>query len=183
MKRILVPTDFSATSRLTVVHALEVSDAVEAELLLLHVVDEETLAGAQLIGIREVFTMTIDPSGNAFCRELPHQADYQVLCEEAEWKLAALLPPLDSGRLRTQVVVGRVADEIVRVAIDERAHLIIMGIQGKKGWWRMRLGSVAERVIQKSPVPVMTLWVPRSASADRMRGRNLTLSDREGAAS
>jgi universal stress protein A len=178
MKRILVPTDFSAASRLAVAHALEVADAVEAELLLLHVVDEETLASTELIGMCEVFTMTIDPTGNAFRYELPHQADYQVLCEEAAWKLAALLPPLDSERLRTQVVVGRVADEIVRVAIDEHVHLIIMGIQGKKGWRRMHLDSVAERVVQKSPIPVMTLWVPRGTSANRARGGDLALSDR-----
>jgi nucleotide-binding universal stress UspA family protein len=160
MKRILVPTDFSEASRLALGHALEVADAVGAELLLLHVVDEEMVASAQLIGIREVFTMTIDPTGNAFGYEIPHEADYQGFCEEAEWKLAALLPPLESDRLRTLVVVGNVADEIVRVAIEERAHLIIMGIRGKKGWRRIHLDSVSEKVIQKSALPVMTLWVP-----------------------
>jgi nucleotide-binding universal stress UspA family protein len=159
MKRILVPTDFSEASRIAIGHALEVADAAGAELLLLHVVDEEILASAQLIGIREVFTMTIDPTGNAFY-EVPHEADYQGFCEEAEWKLAALLPPLGSDRLRTLVVVGNVADEIVRVATEERAHLIIMGIRGKKGWRRIHLDSVSEKVIQKSAVPVMTLWVP-----------------------
>jgi nucleotide-binding universal stress UspA family protein len=160
MKRILVPTDFSETSRIAIGHALEVADGVGAELLLLHVVDEEILASAQLIGIREVFTMTIDPTGNAFSYEVPHEADYQALCEEAEWKLAALLPPLEADRLRTLVVVGNVADEIVRVALEERAHLIIVGIRGKKGWRRMHLDSVSAKVIQKSAVPVVTLWAP-----------------------
>jgi nucleotide-binding universal stress UspA family protein len=160
MKRILVPTDFSEASRVAIGHALQVADAAGAELLLLHVVDEEVLASAQLVGIREVFTMTIDPTGNAFGYEVPHEADYQGLCEEAEWKLAALLPPLESDRLRTLVVVGNVADEIVRVAAEERAHLIIMGIRGRKGWRRLHLDSVSEKVIQKSAAPVMTLWVP-----------------------
>jgi nucleotide-binding universal stress UspA family protein len=160
MKRILVPTDFSEASRLAIGHALEVADAAGAELLLLHVIDEEILASAQLLGIREVFTMTIDPTGNAFGYEVPHEADYQGCCEEAEWKLAALLPPLESDRLRTLVVVGNVAEEIVRVAMEESAHLIIMGIRGKKGWRRIHLDSVSEKVIQKSAVPVITLWVP-----------------------
>jgi nucleotide-binding universal stress UspA family protein len=160
MKRILVPTDFSEASRVAIRHALQVADAAGAELLLLHVVDEEILASAQLIGIREVFTMTIDPTGNAFGYEAPHEADYQGLCEEAEWKLAALLPPLESDRLRTLVVVGNVADEIVRVATEERVHLIIMGIRGKRGWRRLHLDGVSEKVIQRSAVPVMTLWVP-----------------------
>jgi nucleotide-binding universal stress UspA family protein len=177
MKRIVVPTDFSQTSRLAIGHALEVADAVGAELLLLHVIDEETVASAQLIGIREVFTMTIDPTGNAFSYEVPHDADYQELCEEAEWKLAALLPPLESERLRTRVVVGKVADEIVRVALEECAHLIIMGIHGKQGWRRLHLDSIAEKVVQSSPVPVMTLWLPRAATSGRGRGRRLVLTD------
>jgi nucleotide-binding universal stress UspA family protein len=177
MKRILVPTDFSEASRIAVGHAVEVADAVGADLLLLHVVDQESMASSQLIGIREAFTMTIDPTGNAFKYEVPHESDYQACCEEAEWKLAALLPPLESDRLRTLVVVGSVADEIVRVAIEERVSLIIMGIQGKRGWRRMHLDSVSEKVVQKSLIPVMTLWVPRHVTSHRGGARDLVLAD------
>ncbi len=93
MKRLLVPTDFSETSRIAVRHAVELSDAVGGELLLLHVVDVTMLERSQLAGIREAFTLTIDPTGNAFSYEVPHATD-DGLCAEAEWKLAALLPPL-----------------------------------------------------------------------------------------
>jgi nucleotide-binding universal stress UspA family protein len=177
MKRILVPTDFSEASRIAVGHAVEVAEALGAELLLLHVVDAAHVGRAQLAGIREVFTMTIDPTGNAFKYELPHDADSQSLCEEAEWKLAALLPPLEADRLRTLVVVGNVADEIVRVASEERTNLIIMGIQGKRGWRRMHLDSVSEKVVQRSAVPVSTLWLPRGAMADRGRARDVVCTD------
>jgi nucleotide-binding universal stress UspA family protein len=177
MKRLLVPTDFSETSRIAVGHAVELIDAVGAELLLLHVVDVAMLESPQLAGIREAFTLTIDPTGNAFCYEVPHAADDRGLWAEAEGKLAALLPPLDSDRLRTRVVVGKVADEILRVAIEERTNLIIMGIQGKKGWRRMHLDSVSEKVIQRSSIPVMTLWIPRGAAAERGRARQVVLTD------
>ena len=89
MKRLLVPTDFSEASRIAVGHAVEVSEAVGAELLLLHVVDVAIAGSAQLDGIREAFTMAVDPTGNAFSCGLPHEADRQDLCEEAEGKLAA----------------------------------------------------------------------------------------------
>jgi nucleotide-binding universal stress UspA family protein len=167
MKRILVPTDFSETSRIAVGHAVEVAEALVAELLLLHVVDEAHVGRAQLAGIREAFTMSIDPTGNAFGYEIPHDADFQSLCEEAEWKLAALLPPLEAERLRTLVVIGNVADEIVRVATEERTNLIIMGIQGKRGWRRLHLDSVSEKVVERSAASVITLWLPRGATAGR----------------
>jgi nucleotide-binding universal stress UspA family protein len=169
MKRILVPTDFSDASRIAIRHALEVADGVGAELLLLHVVDEEMVASARCIGIREVFTMTIDPTGNPFSYEAPYEADYQDFCAEAAYKLKALLPPIESDRLYTMVVVGKIADKIVRVASEEHANLIIMGIQGRKGWRRMHLDSISEKVVQTSPVPVMTLWVPRSTTMGRAR--------------
>jgi nucleotide-binding universal stress UspA family protein len=177
MKRILVPTDFSEASRIAVGHAVEVAEAVGAELLLLHVVDEAHVGSAQLAGFREVFTMTIDPTGNAFNYEIPHDADSQSLCEEAEWKLSALLPALESDRLRSLVVVGNVADEIVRVATEEHTHLIIMGIQGKRGWRRMHLDNVSDQVVQRSVVPVMTLWMPQSATADCGRARHVVCTD------
>jgi nucleotide-binding universal stress UspA family protein len=132
---------------------------------------------AQLAGIREAFIMTINPTGHAFSYKMPSEADYQGLCEEAEWKLAALLPPLESDRLCTRVVVGDAADEILRVATEERADLIITAIQAKKGWRRMHLDNTAEKVVQRSPIPVMTLWIPRNAPADRGRPRDLPFAE------
>jgi nucleotide-binding universal stress UspA family protein len=83
---------------------------------------------------------------------------------------------VDADRLRTRVVVGKVADEILRIAIEERAN-IIMGIQGKRGWRRMHLDSISEKVIQRSSIPVMTLWIPRSALTTPGRARDLVLTD------
>jgi nucleotide-binding universal stress UspA family protein len=177
MKRILVPTDFSETSRIAVGHAVEVAEAVGAELLLLHVVDEAHVGSTQLAGIREVFTMTMDPTAHAFRATIAQGADFQALYKAAEWKLSALLPALESERLRTLIVVGNVADEIVRVATEERTHLIIMGIQGKRGWRRMHLDSVSDQVVQRSVVPVMTLWMPRSATADCGRAPHVIYTD------
>ena len=177
MKRILVPTDFSEASRIAVGHAVEVAEAVGAELLLLHVVDEAHMGSAQLAGLREVFTMTIDPTGNAFSYEIPHDADVQSLCEEAEWKLAALLPPLRSDRLRTLVVGGHRAAEKVRVAPAGPTKNNKKGHKGQRGGRRRQLDYVSEMVIQRSAVPVMTLWAPRGATADRGRAHDLVCTD------
>lgn len=61
------------------------------------------------------------------------------------------------------MAVGDVAEEIVRVALEERVTLIVMGIHGKKGWRRLLLEHVTEKVVQRSPVPVITLWSPRGS--------------------
>jgi nucleotide-binding universal stress UspA family protein len=60
MKRFLVPTDFSEASRIAVGHAVELSEAVGAELLLLHVIDVTMVERPHLAGIRQAFRMTIE---------------------------------------------------------------------------------------------------------------------------
>jgi nucleotide-binding universal stress UspA family protein len=89
----------------------------------------------------------------------------------------SLAPSCGCGPSPTRVVVGKVADEILRIAIEERANLIIMGIQGKRGWQRLHLDSISEKVIQRSSIPVMTLWIPRSALTIPGRARDLVLTD------
>ena len=60
-------------------------------------------------------------------------------------------------RLHKRMVVGNPAAEICRVAEDEGADLIIIGTHGRRGLPRWLLGSVAERVVRNSSVPVMTI--------------------------
>jgi hypothetical protein len=52
-----------------------------------------------------------------------------------------------------------------------------MGIQGKRGWRRLHLDSVSEKVVQKSLIPVMTLWVPRHVTSHRGGAHDLALAD------
>ena len=50
--------------------------------------------------------------------------------------------------------------DIVQLAADERADIVIMGTHGRSGLSRMLLGSVAERVIHFAPCPVLTVRKP-----------------------
>jgi nucleotide-binding universal stress UspA family protein len=52
---------------------------------------------------------------------------------------------------------GNPADEIIAAAKASGADLIVMGTHGRRGVSRLMLGSVAERVVRTSPVPVLTL--------------------------
>lgn len=59
--------------------------------------------------------------------------------------------------------VGVPHQEIVRAAAEETAELIVMGTRGRGGLERLRLGSVADRVIRTAPCPVLTVRERRSA--------------------
>jgi nucleotide-binding universal stress UspA family protein len=58
---------------------------------------------------------------------------------------------------RAVVVDGQPDVEIVRVAAEHHAQMIVMGTQGRTGLDRLLLGSVAERVVRTAPCPVLTV--------------------------
>src|SRR4029453_17474056 len=62
--------------------------------------------------------------------------------------------------VRTIVRTGLAQEEIVNLATDERAELIIIGTHGRTGLNRLLLGSVTERVIRFAPCPVLTVRKP-----------------------
>jgi Universal stress protein family len=88
---------------------------------------------------------------------VPPKLIHRDLCEEAQWKLSALLPAGSPNRFRGVVTVGKAAEEIVRVAREQKADLIVMGTHGRRGLRRLLRSSIAARVSRKASVPVITV--------------------------
>ena len=55
---------------------------------------------------------------------------------------------------------GRPHDEITKLADEAKCDLIIMGTHGRTGLAHLLVGSVAERVVRTSKVPVLTVPMP-----------------------
>ena len=140
--RILVPTDFSATSDAALSCARVLADKFGASLHLLHVLEDPFTVGA-LVG-----------SG-----EIPDAPELRAaLLKDAETKLAHRLTAHDRQQLRatTQVIVGSPALTIVDYASNGHMNLIVMGTHGRTGMAHLLMGSVAERVVRLASCPVLT---------------------------
>lgn len=59
--------------------------------------------------------------------------------------------------VEARVVTGYAAEEIVNVAKDMKADLIVLGTHGRKGIDKILFGSVAEKVIKTATVPVLSM--------------------------
>ncbi len=56
-----------------------------------------------------------------------------------------------------KVVTGYAAEEILNLAADEKADMIVMGTHGRRGIDRILFGSVAEKVVKSADCPVLTI--------------------------
>ncbi len=75
------------------------------------------------------------------------------------------LPLATDVTFMQRLLVGEPAREILRFAESNKIDLIVMGSHGRTGLSRLLTGSVAEAVIRRSPVPVLTVKQPTSLSA------------------
>ena len=86
--------------------------------------------------------------------------------EKARRYLEGIRRGLARRRMGARAVTraGAAADEILAYAKAEGAGLIVMATQGRSGIRRVLMGSVAESVLRRAPVPVLLVRASRSTS-------------------
>jgi nucleotide-binding universal stress UspA family protein len=138
MKTILVPTDFSGSSADALEMAVSLARDRQARLILLHVMAEPVfLEGAGVIPFDPA--MYRDEQLDKLERQAVHHPGVSI---------------------EKQLAQGKAAAEILRVAQESAADLIVMGTLGATGLRKLLLGSVAEGVARKATCPVLTIRSP-----------------------
>jgi nucleotide-binding universal stress UspA family protein len=93
---------------------------------------------------------------------LTGQVEPEALREHADTELAKALSVAGIGEARRRITIGDPASEIIDVAREIEANLIVIPSHGKTGLRRWMIGSVAEKVVRRTPCPVLVLPI-RSA--------------------
>ena len=97
--------------------------------------------------------------------DLPAEAGWENVTEalhsEGESALAAVESRADDRDVpvESETLEGSPAREILEYAEAANCDVVVMGTHGRTGVDRLLLGSVAERVVRSSPVPVVTIRV------------------------
>ncbi len=140
-KTILCPTDFSDYSRIGLETARELARENGARLVLLHVVvDAPPALLPDVAGFR-------------------YDEIVESLRERAESSLPEFFPldPEDGLNVEYRTEFGVPQAEIVRVAAEIGASLIVMPTHGRTGAMHLMIGSVAEKVIRKAHCAVLVV--------------------------
>jgi nucleotide-binding universal stress UspA family protein len=138
---ILVPTDFSESAKQALAVAESMALKYGAKLTLLHTYDVpnplDIYAGAPPIPVEYI----------------------QTLEEAAQRRLDAAVDEVRKQVPGARGVLqrGAAADRILEVAKTQAASIIVMGTHGRRGLKHALLGSVAEKIVRLSPIPVLTV--------------------------
>jgi nucleotide-binding universal stress UspA family protein len=144
LKKIVCPTDFSEASGKALADALELAREFTAEIVLVNVIP----------------VLPPAPSDPNISFAVPEYE--RALHVDAERRLKEMDAAL-AGKgvaVRSAVGHGDPGAEIVRIAKDENADLIVIATHGMTGWRHAMFGSVAEKVVRLAHRPVLTVPAP-----------------------
>lgn len=142
-EKILVPTDYSASSKRALELAFTLSDS--AQVTVVHVWDRPAYVSDELhVGYQDGSRRSL--------------AD--LIRESAEKEMSEFLAPISvpGGRhLEHHLISGDPVTAILEEANKPGYQVLVVGTHGRSGVTKLLLGSVTEKLIRLSPIPVLTV--------------------------
>jgi len=137
-KHVLAATDFSDLGSKALLRAADLAVELEAKLTLLHVVGEADTPNA-MYGAHEARQIVerLEQAHNAARGQMAADAPH---CEVA-----------------LEVRVGNASDQILQLAVEKQADVIVIASNGQKGLTRWLLGSTADRVVRGADCDVLVV--------------------------
>ena len=158
VKLILCPIDFSEFSVRAYHHALSLAEHYRAKVVALHIVELfrfPSVGFAASAGLYDEFCQAVRESGKEQLQEFVKNHTH--------------------NEVQPELVVhqGIAPDSILSIAQAQKADVIVMGTHGRRGYDRLMLGSVTDRVMRRAPCPVLAVCKPPhdSVSADMAAGK------------
>lgn len=161
-QRILCAVDFSAASLRALDLAIELAVLHGARIHILHVIPRIV---ASILDIPITTSRWTAKQEDKAKRELPR------LTERAESR---------GVPAQAEVRIGDIDVQILKTAADIGADLLAMGTHGRRGFERWAMGSVAERMLRHSPIPLLLTAFSRNAAGSMAIRRILIPTDFSG---
>jgi nucleotide-binding universal stress UspA family protein len=143
LQTILVPTDFSEAGDKAIPFAYRLAKDHGASVILLHVID----------------ALPVPSPLYAHYYSVPSPEQLRLIEDESSAALEKRIPVEHRSAVRTEVksVHGAAAQEILRMATERKASIVVLATHGRTGVKHLLLGSVAEHVVRHATCPVLVV--------------------------
>jgi nucleotide-binding universal stress UspA family protein len=147
MKKILVPTDFSKPAMIAADVAADIAKRANAELTLLHVVEE---AVGNSLNVEGQVSADSHWEERLFTMKLIEKAKKQMtkLVEDSRF---------DGVKVKQELRIGSPYHGMNTIITERKFDLIVMGTAGRSDLEQMIIGSNTEKVVRRSHCPVLTM--------------------------
>lgn len=145
MKKVLVAIDYNPISEKVVNEALKLTDSMEAEICLIHVLADVSYYGTQF------------PTFMGYEGYSGMGPDFEMAMEMrkiAEEFLEKAAEHVDHPNVTTHLAEGDTGQSILDYAQNWNADLIVMGTHSHSALEKLLMGTVAEKVLEKTKIPV-----------------------------
>jgi nucleotide-binding universal stress UspA family protein len=141
-RSILVPVDYSEPSRRALELALSLDEA--AQVTVVHAWDRPAYVGEELVA---------HPDGSR--RSLSELIRENAERDMTEFLAQVKAPP--GKAFKHQLITGDPVSAIIAEATKPGYDVLVVGTHGRTGMTKLLLGSVTEKLIRLSPIPVLTV--------------------------
>jgi len=144
IKKVMVAVGFAEYSEGLLAYAARIAETLKAELLIVNI-----------INVRDVEAIG---SIAAMGYEVDSEHYVSGIKEERRQTLSQILAKISfpADKIRTVFKIGHPVDELLEIALHEQVDLIVMGIRGRSDLEHVLVGSVAEKIFRRSPVPILS---------------------------
>ena len=152
MKRIMVAIGFSEYAEGLLTYAARIAESLNAELVVVNIINSRDVEAVGTIA-----AMGYDVDSKQYVSGVK---------EERQNTLDQLLKKISypAEKIRTILKVGNPTEELLNFALEQSVDLIVMGIKGRTDLRHLLVGSVAEKVFRRSPVPVLSYRDEKNAN-------------------
>lgn len=147
-KKILLPTDGSKNSEKAIEHALRIAELEDSEIIILNVVDSVYLTGLPEEDLITKSELILEEESQKIINHV--KSIIENMEEEKGFKI-------DHVKLTLRTEEGNAADVILKLSEKEDVDLIVIASSGKHMLDRFLLGSVTEKTVRHSTVPILVI--------------------------
>ena len=147
-KKILLPTDGSKNSEKAIEHALRIAELEDSEIIILNVVDSVYLTGLPEEDLITKSELILEEESQKIINHV--KSIIENMEEEKGFKI-------DHVKLTHRTEEGNAADVILKLSEKEDVDLIVIASSGKHMLDRFLLGSVTEKTVRHSTVPILVI--------------------------
>lgn len=138
-EKILIATDGSEYTKNAVDYGIDIAKSTGAKLFAIYVIDTAAFA-----------SIPMDAAWESMYELLKQEGDLAI-------KYVAERAQAEGLEVEGNLIEGHPADEIIRYSETNSISIIVMGTLGKSGLDRFLLGSVAEKIVRNSKIPVLVV--------------------------